>query len=190
MNVAPKFESGAQVARMAEVLRRQKAAHIRDGAPSAEVRIARIDKAIALLIKHNDAIVKALTQDFGSRAEAVSGITDIGASLGPMKHAKAHLKAWMKPEKRKPTPAILGFLGAKAEVRFQPKGTVGIISPWNFPVNLTFAPLAGVLAAGNRAMIKPSEYTPATSALMAQMFAGAFSDEEIAVITGGAAIAQ
>ena len=66
----------------------------------------------------------------------------------------------MKPEKRKTTPALLGFLGAKAEVRFQPKGVVGIISPWNFPVNLTFAPLAGVLAAGNRAMIKPSEYTP------------------------------
>ena len=77
----------------------------------------------------------------------------------------------MKPEKRKTTPAILGLFGAKAEVRFQPKGVIGIISPWNFPVNLTFTPLAGVLAAGNRAMIKPSEFTPATSALMAEMFA-------------------
>ena len=73
-------------------------------------------------------------------------------------------------------------------MRCQPKGVVGVISPWNFPVNLTFTPLAGILAAGNRAMIKPSEYTPATSALMAQMFGGAFSAEEIAVVTGGPAI--
>ncbi|HEX3888858.1 MAG TPA: coniferyl aldehyde dehydrogenase [Phenylobacterium sp.] len=190
MNVATKIEAGNEAARMAQVLRRQKAAHIRDGAPTAEQRIDRIDRAIAAVIKHEPAIVKALTQDFGSRAEAVSGITDVGASIGPMKHAKAHLKAWMKPEKRKTTPAILGFLGAKAEVRFQPKGVIGIISPWNFPVNLTFAPLAGVLAAGNRAMIKPSEFTPATSELMAQMFAEAFDEEEIAVFPGGPDVGQ
>jgi coniferyl-aldehyde dehydrogenase len=67
---------------------------------------------------------------------------------------------------------------------------VGVISPWNFPVNLTFAPLAGILAAGNRVMIKPSEYTPATSALMASMFGGAFSEEEIAVITGGPEVGE
>ncbi|HZZ69799.1 MAG TPA: coniferyl aldehyde dehydrogenase [Phenylobacterium sp.] len=190
MNVATKIEAGSEAARMADVLRRQKAAHIRDGAPTAEQRIARIDRAIAAVIKHEPAIVKALTQDFGSRAEAVSGITDVGASIGPMKHAKANLKAWMKPEKRKTTPAILGFLGAKAEVRFQPKGVIGIISPWNFPVNLTFAPLAGVLAAGNRAMIKPSEFTPATSELMAKMFAEAFDEEEIAVFPGGPEVGQ
>jgi coniferyl-aldehyde dehydrogenase len=190
MSVAPKIETAGEAGRMADVLRRQKAAHIRDGAPSAEVRIDRIDRAITALLKHSDAIVAALTQDFGSRAEAVSGITDLGASLGPMKHAKAHLKAWMKPQKRKTTPAILGFLGAKAEVVYQPKGVIGIISPWNFPVNLTFAPLAGVLAAGNRAMIKPSEFTPATSELMAKMFAGAFDEEEIAVFPGGPDVGQ
>ncbi len=82
------------------------------------------------------------------------------------------------------------MFGAKAEVRYQPKGVVGVISPWNFPVNLTFAPLAGILAAGNRVMIKPSEYTPVTSALMASMFGGAFSEEEIAVITGGPEVGQ
>ncbi|MEP6967790.1 MAG: coniferyl aldehyde dehydrogenase, partial [Pseudomonadota bacterium] len=75
-------------------------------------------------------------------------------------------------------------------VRFQPKGVIGIISPWNFPVNLTFTPLAGVLAAGNRAMIKPSELTPATSELMARMFGSVFSPEEIAVITGGPDVGQ
>jgi coniferyl-aldehyde dehydrogenase len=190
MGVAPKIEAAGEVQRMAEVLRRQKAANIRDGAPSLEVRIGRLDRAIGLLIGHEGALVKALTHDFGARAPAVSGITDIGASLGPLKHAKAHLKSWMRPEKRKTTPAILGLLGAKAEVRFQPKGVIGIISPWNFPVNLTFAPLAGVLAAGNRAMIKPSEFTPATSELMARMFAETFDEDEIAVFPGGPEIGQ
>ncbi len=178
------------LARMQDVLARQKAAHIRDGAPTLEQRAARLDRAIALLAAHKDEIIKALNDDFGNRAPEVSGITDIGASVGPLKYAKANLKAWMKPEKRKTTPAILGLFGAKAEVQFQPKGTVGIISPWNFPVNLTFAPLAGVLAAGNRAMIKPSEFTPATSDLMARMFHGAFSEEEIAVFPGGPDVGQ
>jgi len=190
MNVSTKIGAADEVGRMAQVLRRQKAANIAEGAPSAEVRIDRLDRAIGLLIKYEGAVVKALTQDFGARAEAVSGITDLGASMGPLKHAKAHLKTWMKPEKRKTTPALLGLLGAKAEIRFQPKGVIGIISPWNFPVNLTFAPLAGVLAAGNRAMIKPSEYTPATSQLMAEMFADAFSEDEIAVFPGGPEIGQ
>jgi len=177
-------------ASMQDILAKQKAAHIRDGAPSAEVRIDRLDRAIGLLIKHEAAIVAALNADFGNRAAEVSGVTDVAGSIGPLKHAKANVRAWMKPEKRKTTPALLGFLGAKAEVQFQPKGVVGVISPWNFPVNLTFAPLAGVLAAGNRAMIKPSEFTPATSELMARMFAEAFAEDEIAVITGGPEVGQ
>ncbi|MDO9432843.1 MAG: coniferyl aldehyde dehydrogenase, partial [Phenylobacterium sp.] len=145
---------------------------------------------IGLLVDNAGAVADALNQDFGSRSKEATAFTDVAASIGPLKHARAHLTKWMRPEKRKPTPAILGLFGAKAEIRYQPKGVVGIISPWNFPVNLTFAPLAGVLAAGNRAMIKPSEFTPATSELMAVMFAGAFSDEEIAVVTGGPEVGQ
>ena len=112
--------------------------------------------------------------------------------MGPLKHARSHVSRWMKTERRSTTPRILGFLGAKAEIRYQPKGIVGVINPW-VPVNLTFGPLAGVLAAGNRAMVKPSEMTPATSRLMKKMFASAF-DEEIAVCDGrsetGQAFAQ
>jgi coniferyl-aldehyde dehydrogenase len=91
----------------------------------------------------------------------------------------------VKKDKRKVTPGILALLGAKSWVEYQPLGVVGVISPWNFPVNLTFTPLAGILSAGNRCMIKPSEYTPATSAAMAIAFAEAFDEEEIAVVTGG-----
>ena len=179
-----------EAAAMNALLGKQKAAHLRDGAPSATQRIERIDRAIKLLIDNAGAIADALNQDFGSRSKEATAFTDVAGSIGPLKHAREHLTKWMRPEKRKPTPAILGLFGAKAEIRFQPKGVVGIISPWNFPVNLTFAPLAGVLAAGNRAMIKPSEFTPATSELMAVMFASAFSDEEIAVVTGGPEVGQ
>jgi coniferyl-aldehyde dehydrogenase len=175
---------------MQGILERQKAAHLRDGAPSAEERINRIDRCIQLLIENRKPIEDALNADFGSRSREATAFTDVSGSIGPLKHAKANLRKWMRPEKRKTTPAILGLFGAKAEVRFQPKGIVGVISPWNFPVNLTFAPLAGILAAGNRAMIKPSEYTPATSELMQIMFGSAFSEEEIAVVTGGPEVGE
>jgi len=175
---------------MNALLAKQKAAHLRDGAPSAEARIDRLDRCIRILVDNREAIEEALNTDFGSRSREATAFTDISASIGPLKHAKENLRAWMKTEKRKPSPAILGLFGAKAEVRFQPKGVVGVISPWNFPVNLTFAPLAGIIAAGNRAMIKPSEFTPVTSELMKTMFASAFSDEEIAVVTGGPEVGQ
>ncbi len=175
---------------MQAVLATQKAAQLREGAPSAELRIDRLDRCIGLLVDHRAGIEAALSKDFGSRSPEASAFTDVAASIGSLKHAKSNLKRWMRPEKRATTPAILSLFGAKAEIRYQPKGVVGIISPWNFPVNLTFMPLAGVLAAGNRAMIKPSEYTPATSDLLAEIFAKAFREDEIAVITGGPEIGQ
>jgi coniferyl-aldehyde dehydrogenase len=178
------------VAEMNRILAVQKAAQLRDGIPSAEVRMNRIERCIGLLVDHAEQIADALAQDFSSRSREASLLADVASSLGPLKEAKASLAKWMKPEKRKTTPAILGVFGAKAEVRYQPKGVVAIISPWNFPINLTFGPLAQVLAAGNRAMIKPSELTPATSELMREMFAKAFSEEEVAVIVGGPDIGQ
>ena len=190
MNAPANLSADAARATMIDVLDRQKAAHIREGAPSAELRIDRINRCIKLLIDYQDRIVAALDEDFGARSKDASALTDIAGSIGTLKHAREKVKTWMRPEKHKTTPAILGLLGAKAVVEHMPKGTVGVISPWNFPVNLTFAPLGGILAAGNRAMIKPSEFTPATSELMKEMFASAFSDEEIAVFTGGPEVGQ
>jgi coniferyl-aldehyde dehydrogenase len=172
------------------LLAAQKAAQLREGAPSAETRIARIDRCIDLLASHRSEIEDALNADFGARSKEATAFTDVASSIGTLKHAKAHLKAWMRPERRRTTPPILGLFGARAEVRFQPKGVVGIISPWNFPVNLTFTPLAGILAAGNRAMIKPSEFTPQTSDLMQRMFAKTFPPEQIVVVTGGSEVGQ
>ncbi len=172
------------------VLTRQRAAQMRDGAPSAAARVDRLNRCIALLVDHRGEIEEALNTDFGARSRQVTAFADIASSIGPLKHARDHVARWMRPERRSTTPRILGLFGARAEIRCQPKGIVGLISPWNFPVNLTFAPLAGVLAAGNRAMIKPSEVTPATSELLKKMFAGAFDDEEIAVVTGGPEVGQ
>lgn len=172
------------------LLARQKAAHLRDGAPSAERRIDWLNRCIGLLVDHRDDIAKAVSDDFGVRSADATALTDVAGSIGPLKFARDHVRQWMKTEKRRTTPSLLGLFGAKAEIRWQPKGVVGVISPWNFPVNLTFAPLAGVLSAGNRAMIKPSEYTPATSALMKAMLAKEFDEDEIAVVTGDADVGQ
>ncbi len=175
---------------MKTLLSRQKAAHLRDGPPTATQRIDRIDRCIGLLVDHQRQIEDALAQDYGIRSREATAFSDLASSIGSLKYAKANLAAWMKPQKRKTTPAILGLFGAKAQVHYQPKGVVGVISPWNFPINLTVAPLAGILAAGNRAMIKPSELIPATSALMATLFGSVFSPEEIAVVTGGPEVGE
>ena len=171
--------------RMRDVLAKQKAAHVKDGPPSAQKRIEWIDRAIGLVVDNKDAIAEALREDFGHRSVHTSLFTDVSGSIGPLKHAKAHVKSWMKRERRKVSPAILGLFGAKAYIEYQPKGVVGVISPWNFPFNLTFTPLAGIFAAGNRVMIKPSEYTPRSSELMVRMFSTAYDESEVAVFTGG-----
>ena len=176
--------------RMQAILEAQRQAHIKDGPPSAEKRIEWIDRAIGLLVSHQDAIAEALREDFGHRSVHATLLTDVGGSIGPLKHAKENLRNWMKREKRKVSPALLGLFGARAWIDYQPKGVVGVISPWNFPVNLTFAPLAGIFAAGNRAMIKPSEFTPRTSELMERMFRSAYDETEVAVFPGGPEVGQ
>ena len=169
---------------MRGLLDRQKAAHLRAGIPSAAKRIEWLDKSIDLLATHGDALNDAMCSDFGHRSKDQSNLTDIAGSIGALKFAKANLAKWMRPEKRK-VEFPLGLLGSKAEIQYQPKGVIGVISPWNFPVNLTFTPLAGVFAAGNRCMIKPSEFTEATSALMKDLIAKYYTAEECVVVTGG-----
>lgn len=170
---------------MQSILDKQKAAVLRDGMPPASKRIEWLDKSIDLLCTHREALNDAMSADFGHRSKDQSDFADIAVSVDTLKHAKRHVRKWMRSERRAPQ-FPLGLLGARAAVHFQPKGVVGIVSPWNFPVNLTFGPLAAVLAAGNRAMIKPSEFTPRTSELMADLTARYYTDEEVAVFTGEA----
>lgn len=167
-----------------KTLESQKQAYLDEGYVSYETRINRLDRALKQLLKYQDELCAALISDFGHRSIAHSKLTDIAAGVGPITHAKKHLKKWMKKEKRK-TMFPLGLLGASSRIEYQPLGVVGIVSPWNFPINLTFGPLASALAAGNRAMIKPSEFTPATSEVMKKMIEEVFDETEVTVITGG-----
>ena len=169
---------------MQAILDRQKKAYIADGVVTAETRIDRLDRAINILKNHGTKLSEAMAADFGHRSMDQSKMTDIDGAIGPLQHAKKHVRQWMKPEKRK-VMFPLGIFGARGRIEYQPLGVVGCISPWNFPVQLTFAPLGGIFAAGNRTMIKPSEFTAQTSELMQELFAAEFDEEEVAVCTGG-----
>ena len=170
---------------MQTVLEKQRAAFTAAMPEPMSVRRDRIDRAIALLIDHAEDFAKAVSADFGHRSREQTLLTDIMPSVSAMKHAKKHFESWAKGEKRKPT-FPLGLIGAKAEVVFQPKGVVGVVAPWNFPVGMVMVPMAGILAAGNRAMIKPSEFTERVSALFEELVPKYFAEEEMAVFTGGA----
>lgn len=166
------------------LLEMQRAAFEAEGEVAYETRIDRLDRCLALIVDNKEAICEAVAQDFGKRCSTVTKMTDLFTSVGSLKFAKKNLKKWMKPERRSPG-IPMNLFGAKAHIHYQPKGVIGVMTPWNVPVNMIFSPLADVLAAGNRAMIKPSEFTPATAELMKKLFAQYFEPSEITVCTGG-----
>ena len=170
------------------LLKRQREAFTASRPESMAMRKDRIKRAMTLLKEHAEDFCKTMSADFGNRAMEQSMLTDIAGTVGAGKHALKNMDKWAKAEKR-PVQFPLGLLGAKAEVRYEPKGVIGILSPWNFPVNLAFSPLMQVLAAGNRAMIKPSEFTERTSLLMAELVEEYFTPDEVAVVTGGPEVA-
>ena len=137
-----------------------------------------------MLTDEGERFCTAMSEDFGHRSREQSMMTDIVPSITEAKDTAKKLAKWMKPEGRSPK-FPLGLLGGSARIEWQPKGVVGIIVPWNFPVGLTASPLIGALAAGNRAMVKMSEYTPATADLMAEVVARYFDPTEVTVVTGG-----
>lgn len=176
--------SMTELARMDDVLKLQRVAFTSALPESLAVRRDRIDRAIALLVDHKDAFASAVSADFGHRSVEQTLMTDIMPSVGALKHARKHLMAWSRSERRKAM-FPLGLLGAKASVVYQPKGVVGVIAPWNFPIGMVMVPMAGILAAGNRAMIKPSEFTESVAEVFAQFVPKYFAEEEMAVFTGG-----
>ena len=144
----------------------------------------RLKRCVALLSENAEAFANAMSDDFGHRSREQSMMADVGASIGAARHAQKHLARWMRPERRA-LQFPLSLLGARGRVEYQPKGAVGIIAPWNFPVVLTMGPLIGALAAGNRAMVKSSEYTPATAALFETLVPKYFAEDEVAFFSGG-----
>ena len=160
-----------------------------DGAPGAEVRRDRLMRAIDLLVSSQRALCDALSADFGQRPAEISRFLDILPAVHALKLARRRLHRWMRP-RRVALGLPLPVPGALGRVEYQPLGVVGVISPWNFPLTLSFGPLAGILAAGNRCLLKPSEITPATSELMKELVARQFDPSEISVITGGPEVAE
>ena len=156
--------------------------------PSLELRRDRLTRLIDLLCTHQDALCAAVAEDFGVRSALSSKLFDILPPLNALKYARSHLARWMRPQRRRSN-FPYNFIGARSRVRCVPLGVVGNISPWNFPLTLALSPLGGMLAAGNRVMIKPSELTPRTSDTLRSLIAGAFAADEIHVVTGGAEIA-
>ncbi|HEY8042594.1 MAG TPA: coniferyl aldehyde dehydrogenase [Polyangiaceae bacterium] len=168
-------------------LKKMQEAHRKSAAPSYEERIKSLDKLERALLARKNAIAEAISRDFGNRSKHESMVSEVFLVVGAIKHAKAHLRDWMEPEERE-----VGwvFLPAGVELRPQPVGVVGIISPWNYPVQLALSPLVGVLAAGNRAIIKPSELVPETAALLRDLVAETFPADQVAVITGGPEVGE
>ncbi len=152
--------------------------------PTVAVRKDRIDRCIDILVRRAGDIAETVREDFGRRPEVETLLTEVWTSVELLKQARRNLSRWMRSDRRHIRP-LLRILFHKGYVQYRPKGVVGIISPWNFPINLTFGPLASVLAAGNTAVLKPSELTPGTAALIDEMIASVFDESELAVVTGG-----
>ncbi len=163
-----------------------RAAYKRHPAPSAKERIDRLDRLHTAILEYKDRLIEAVDQDFNGRAGAETLMIELLPVLEGIQYNKKHLRKWMKQSTRH-TPLML--FGAKTKVHYQPLGVIGIVVPWNFPVFLGLSPLAGAFAAGNRAMMKTSEFAPKTGELLKEMISKHFSDEEAIVVNGGVEVA-
>ncbi len=169
-------------ARFDEILRHQKAAFLRDGTPSAGKRRASLLKLRKAILDRRDGFQRAVDADFRHRPARETAIMEILPTLQGIDYLRANLSRWMRPRRRS---VALQLKPGSAKIVVQPLGAVGIMAPWNYPIGLCLMPLATAIAAGNRAMIKPSELAPRTAELMAEMIGQIFASEEVAVVTGG-----
>jgi coniferyl-aldehyde dehydrogenase len=171
------------------LLQAQREAFRAEGVVTARVRVARLERALEMLVTHEAEFCEAVAADFGQRSAVLTRFLDVLPSVLALKHSRRHVRRWMRPQRRRVgLPA--GAPGVRAEIVSQPLGVVGVVSPWNFPLTLTFGPLAGIFAAGNRCLIKPSELTPRVSCLLQRLAGKYFDPRELAVITGGTEVGE
>jgi len=169
------------IAQLQGVLGTQREAFKADNFPTYGQRISDLKALKKILLNNQQDFIESLSDDFGHRSEDDSRIGDILTTVMGINYSIKRLKSWMKPQKKHI--GIL-FQPAKGKVCYQPLGVVGIIAPGNYPLFLSLGPLTAALAAGNRAMLKMSEYTPKTNALLASLLAKEFSRDKVAVVTG------
>lgn len=153
-----------------------------DDRPSYEQRVDDLRLLRKLLHERLEDMAKAINADFGNRSIHETLLGEASVVFAEIDHTLHHLKRWMKPQRRK---AGWKLWPAKAELRFVPLGVVGIISPWNYPVNLALAPLVAAIAAGNHVFLKPSEHTPNTSEFLRKLIADVFPEDRTTVAIGG-----
>jgi coniferyl-aldehyde dehydrogenase len=168
------------------LLELQRAAQRRDGIPTAAIREDRLKQLAALVLANREAFATAISEDFGGRSSFETALLETMVTLTSIRHARANLRRWMRPQRQA---VAYTFWPGSAWIRRDPLGVVGIVSPWNYPLQLALSPLVDVLAAGNRAILKPSEQTPVFSELLKTRIAVAFSEDEVAVVTGGPDVA-
>jgi coniferyl-aldehyde dehydrogenase len=175
---------------LSTLVERQRSEFRAEGEVTYSTRIDRLKRLKALIVENKREFATTTKREFnGARSYEFSLFSEYASKVEAIDYTMKHLKEWMKPETRK-TNKPMNLLGGKSQVRYFPKGVVGIISPWNLPFGLTVAPLTSALAAGNRALLKPSEYVPETAALFAEVVPKYFSKDEVAVVTGGVEISQ
>jgi coniferyl-aldehyde dehydrogenase len=161
----------------------QRAAFAREPFPDAATRRDRLARMREIVRANEVALVDAIDRDFGHRSRHETRLAELYIVAAEARHALERVRRWMRPQRVR-TP--LHLVPASASIVRQPRGVAGIISPWNYPVQLALVPAIGALAAGNRVMLKPSELTPATSALLRDLVTRMFAEDEFAVVTGDA----
>ena len=184
MTMTTPLPSMTQLQACFEVQRRHALAH---PYPSADVRIAHLKALRAGVLAHKEALAEAIAQDFSARSRHETLIAEILTTVAGIDHNIQHLKAWMRPQRRK---VSLLFAPARNTVMLQPLGVVGIMVPWNYPVQLSLLPLAGALAAGNHAIIKLSEFTPHTNAVIQQLLSSCLPPEWAVAMEGDVALSS
>lgn len=172
-----------------ERLAQMRAAFLGEMPVPYEVRRDRIRRAIAMTLRHADAFVAASQEDFPSRRAELARMTEVFMPLDVMRHAEKKLACWMKPQKRG-APQPFALFGARAQVQYQPLGVVGVVSPWNGALTLLLLPLGTILAAGNRAFLRPSDQTPACAAAIDAAVREYFDPDEVSVALGGLQTSQ
>ena len=174
------------VTETARLLSLQRAAQRREGPPNARIRTERLQELEDMVRKRADAFADAISADFGNRSRFETSLLEVAVLVSGIRHARKHVKWWMQPSHRE---VDLNFWPGSAWVRPEPLGVVGIVSPWNYPLQLALAPLAEALAAGNHAIIKPSEHTVNFSDLLKRAIRETYKEEVVGVVLGGPDVA-
>lgn len=165
-----------------QLFERQKAAFSRNSMPTLDERLERLRRLEGAMIRHRKGFQESVASDFGSHSPMVTDLFETGGVLGRNRHIQSALESWMQPSERPLNAMVHG--SSTARVIRQPKGVIGNLAPWNFPIECALVMVNDMIAAGNRVIVKASEQTPATSELLREAIAEAFDDGELAVVCG------